>query len=78
MYVSKSIFTTSNDKYLQVFLFGPGYKTPSLKKTFPCPKGGQVAYEVTGAIKAESEIAGINIGGHNSLGIEIVGFESEW
>lgn len=70
--------TTSNDKYLHTFLFGPGYKTPMNGKTFPCPAGGKLAYEVAAAIKSPVENGGINIGGHNSLGIEIIGLKSEW
>jgi hypothetical protein len=73
---SKRANTTSNEKFLNTFLFGPG--EGSSDGTFACPSGGSLAYEVASAVRNLGVGGGMNIGGHSGLGIEIVGLESEW
>jgi hypothetical protein len=71
--------STSNEKYLHQFVFGPGEGTPKGhgNATFPCPPGGKVGYEVA-SIKALNVGGVINAGGNNGLGIEIIGVKSAW
>jgi hypothetical protein len=71
------VVKTEGGKYLHEFVYGPAQGTLSKNTTFPCPEGGRVAYEIAGAIKADGENP-FNIGGHDGLGIEIIGLKSAY
>ncbi|KAI5854969.1 hypothetical protein BZA05DRAFT_393108 [Tricharina praecox] len=75
-------YITENGKHVHSFVYGPGEKSLSSQPaaTFPCPKGGKVAYEVASAMKTSGKNDGnnININGHSGLGIEIIGVKSAW
>ncbi|KAI5854976.1 hypothetical protein BZA05DRAFT_393158 [Tricharina praecox] len=70
--------TTTNEKFLHKFVYGPGEGSTRVEEPFPCPAGGKIAYEVAGAIKAPSDGGPMNIGGQSGLGIEIIGLASKW
>jgi hypothetical protein len=72
----------STAKFSAPFLTGPGF-TPNIllegNRTFPCPSGGKVVFEIASQNRhTRGEDGGLNVGGNSGLGIEILGSPTPW